>query len=100
MQPNEMKQLLADYERFRRGIKLDADNKKAIKRLCDNFIDLWKRRKQQLNCNQDIADGQIKAYEFIKEVLTGRKKRKYGALKDKGYWLVQEQMEEMKDDKT
>jgi len=93
-----MKQLLANYEAFRRGIKLGTENKKAIKRLCDNFIDIWKRRKKQPNCNQDIADGQIKAYEFMKEVLTGRKKRKYGVLKDKGYWLIQEQMEEMKND--
>lgn len=82
-----MKVLLADYEGFRRDINLDTNNKKAIKKFCNGFICLWEKRKEQNNCNQDIANGQIKAYEFIRDVLTSKKKRKYGTLKNKRYWI-------------
>ena len=86
-----MKTLLANYEMFRRGIGVKTKDKvvekKAIKTLCNRFIDLWEQRKKYDDCNKDIANGQIKAYSFIKEVLTGRKKKKYGAMKNRSYWI-------------
>lgn len=97
-----MKHLLANYEGFRNMIGMKTKDKvvekEAIKRLCDHFIHLWERRKEYDICNQNIADGQIKAYSFIREVLVGRKKKKYGAMKDRSYWIKKAKQEKKKED--
>lgn len=81
---------LVNYEMWRRIIGVHTGScivtKDAVEKLCDRFIRLWEDRKTYPECNQDIADAQIKAYTFIKDVLTTDKKIKTGDSKDRYYW--------------